>query len=68
MTTANKGKSISPRLWTVEQTAQYLGLKPRTIYNGIGRKAKKRFPIKPKRIGKAVRFDIEDIKAYVDSL
>lgn len=68
MKTANKGKSISPRLWTVEQTAQYLGLKPRTIYNGIGRKAKKRFPIKPKRIGKAVRFDIEDIKAYVESL
>ena len=63
-----KGKSILPRLWTVEQTAQYLGLKPRTIYNGIGRKSKKRFPIKPKRIGKAVRFDIEDIERYLDSL
>jgi predicted DNA-binding transcriptional regulator AlpA len=68
MATFNKGKNISPRLWTVEQTAQYLGLKPRTIYNGIGRKAKKRFPIKPKRIGKAVRFDIEDIDRYLDSL
>ena len=56
------------RLLSVEETAHYLGLSPRTIYNQIGRKAKKPFPVKPKRIGKLVKFDIQDLDQYVKSL
>jgi excisionase family DNA binding protein len=56
------------RLLNVEETATYLGLSPRTIYNAVARKSKKPFPVKPKRIGKLVRFDIRDLERYVESL
>jgi excisionase family DNA binding protein len=56
------------RLLSVEETAQYLSLSPRTIYNAIAPKSKRPFPVKPKRIGKLVRFDIRDLDRYVNSL
>lgn len=56
------------RLLSVEETAIYLGLSPRTIYNAVARKSKKPFPVKPKRIGKLVKFDIRDLERYVESL
>ena len=59
---------LPKRLLSVEETASYLGISDRTIYNQVCRKAKKRFPIKPKRIGKRILFDIQDIEKYVDSL
>jgi len=55
------------RLLNVEETAQYLGLAPRTIYNAIAPKSKNPFPVKAKRIGKLVRFDIRDIDAFIDA-
>jgi predicted DNA-binding transcriptional regulator AlpA len=58
----------SKRLLSVEETAAYIGLSPRTIYNGVAPRAKAPFPIKPKRIGKLIRFDIKDLDRYVDSL
>ena len=60
--------TLPKRLLSVEETAAYLGISDRTIYNRICRKAKKRFPIKPKRIGKRILFDINEIDQYVDSL
>jgi excisionase family DNA binding protein len=63
-----KGKAALKRLLTVEETAIYLGISPRTIYNGIAPKSKNPFPIKPKRIGKLVRFDLRELDNYVDSL
>ena len=63
-----KTRTMPKRLLSVEETASYLGISERTIYNQICRKAKKRFPIKPKRIGKRILFDINDIEQYVDSL
>jgi len=59
---------IQTRLLSVEQTAVYLGLSPRTIYNGVHRKSKKPFPVKPKRIGKLVKFDRQDLDKYIESL
>jgi len=56
------------RFLSVEETAQYLGLSPRTIYNQVGPRAKKRFPIKPKKIGGLVKFDRNDIEQYIESL
>ena len=59
---------IKRRLLSVDETAEYLGISPRTIYNQIGRKAKRKFPVKPKRINSMVKFDIRDLDAYIDSL
>lgn len=56
------------RLLSVNETAEYLGISPRTIYNSIGRKATSKFPIKPKRIGRLVKFDIYDIDNYLNSI
>jgi excisionase family DNA binding protein len=56
------------RLLSVADAAEYLSISPRTIYNGIAPKSKVPFPVKPKRIGKLVRFDIRDLDRYVDSL
>ena len=58
----------SKRLLSVKETATLLGLSPRTIYNRIGTKAQIRFPIKPKRIGRSVRFDLRDIENYINSI
>jgi len=56
------------RLVSVEEAAAYLGISPKTVYNQIARKSKRRFPVKPKRVGRLVKFDIHDLEAYVDSL
>ena len=61
-------KKTSKRLLNILETAVYLGLSPRTIYNGIAPKAKVPFPIKPKRWGKRVLFDVRDLDRYVDEL
>jgi len=60
--------NIKKRLLSVEETASYLGISPRTIYNQIGRKSKKKFPVKPKRIGKLVKFDLRDLDKFIDSI
>jgi len=56
------------RLLSVEEAATYIGLSPRTLYNAVAPKSKFPFPIRAKRIGKLVRFDIRDLDKYVDSL
>ena len=53
------------RLLTIKEAASFLKLSPQTIYNGI---SKKEFPVKPLRLGRAVRFDIKDLDAYVEGL
>jgi len=55
------------RLLTVEETADFLKIKPGTIYNGIHRKSKKPFPVKPKRVGRLIRFDERDLNRFLDS-
>lgn len=59
---------IKPRMLSVEETARYVGLAPKTIRNRIGRKATIIFPVMPKRIGGRVLFDVKDLDAYLDSL
>lgn len=61
-------KEISPRMLSVEDTAKYMGIAPKTIRNRIGPKATIVFPVKPKRIGGRVLFDVRDLNAYLDSL
>ena len=61
-------KELGKRLLSVEETAEYLGIAARTIYNQIAPKAKRKFPIKAKRVGRLVRFDLHDLERYIDSL
>lgn len=56
------------RLLNVNDTAKYLGIAPKTIRNGLGPKAPNPFPVKPKRIGRRVLFDVKDLEAFADSL
>ena len=61
-------KEVKPRMLSVDQTAQYIGLASKTIRNRIGPKAKIPFPVKVKRIGGRVLFDVKDLDAYLDRL
>ena len=61
-------KQVTRRLLSVGQAARYLGISERTIYNQIAPKAKRRFPVRCKRVGKLIRFDIRDLDRYIDSL
>ena len=56
------------RLLSIEETAEYLGISPKTIRNRLGPRAPNPFPVKPKRIGKRVLFDVRNLDFYVDSL
>jgi predicted DNA-binding transcriptional regulator AlpA len=66
--TKEKSSDISKRLLSVEETAEYLGLARQTLYNRTSRKSKKPFPVKPKRLGGAVKFDRQELEAYIASL
>lgn len=61
-------KDNCKRLLSVAETAKYLGIAEQTIRNGTGKKSKKPFPVKPKRYGRKVLFDVRDLDAFVDSL
>lgn len=61
-------QELGKRLLSVEETAEYLGIAAMTIYNQIAPKAKKKFPVKAKRVGRLVRFDIRDVERYIQSL
>lgn len=58
----------SLRFLSVQETAKYLGISSQTLYNKISRGSEYPFPLKPKRIGRRVLFDIEDLNRYLDSL
>jgi excisionase family DNA binding protein len=63
-----KAADIQKRLYSVEEAAQFLGLQPRTIYNGIAPKSKRPFPVHAKRVGKLVKFDVRDLEKYIEGL
>ena len=58
-------QTISGRLLTVKNTASYLGISAQTIYNAL---TARKFPIRPLRLGRAVRFDIKDLDSYIEGL
>jgi len=57
-----------PRLLNIQDTAKYLGISPKTLRNRLGPKAINPFPVKPKRIGKRVLFDLKALDAFIESL
>ena len=56
---------LNKRLLRVEETAGYLSISPRTIYNEISRGT---CPLKAKKLGMRALFDLNDLDAYVDSI
>ena len=61
-------KKVRPRLLQIPDAATYLGIASKTLRNRIGPKAPDPFPVRPKRIGRRVLFDVRDLDEYVDSL
>jgi len=61
-------KQLRPRLPGIVETANYLGIAPKTLCNHLVPRAINSFTVKPKRIGKRVLFDIKALDALVDSL
>ena len=61
-------KEITPRMLSVDDAARYIGIAAKTIRNRIGPKATIPFPVKPKRIGGRVLFDVKELDGYLDSL
>jgi len=59
---------IPKRLFRVPEAAVYLGLAPRTIYNGIAPRSKQPFPVRFKKQGKVILFEKKDLDEYVDSI
>ena len=57
-----------PRLLGIEEAAEYLSIAPKSIRNGLGRKAPCPFPVRHKKYGRRILFDRQDLDAYVDSL
>ena len=54
-------------LLSVAETGAVLGLKTQTIYNGISKKTKRRFPIEPVRLG-GPKFRIHDLARYLTGI
>ena len=50
---------------SIKELALYLGLSPQTIYNQL---AAGTFPIKTKRLGRLLKWDIRDVDRYLDRL
>lgn len=66
--TAAVKQQLTKRLLTTEEAAAYLGLAPRTLYNGSGPQSKTPFPVQPKRIGRKLLWDIRELDTHIDSL
>ncbi len=60
-----KKKEGKFRLVSVKELAEYIGYAPRTIYNEVGNGT---FPIKPRRFGRTVRFDLNEVDRYIESV
>ena len=57
-----------PRLLTPVEVGLVLGISPRTVLNGTGRKAKVPFPIPAVRVGHLIRFKSEAVLEYLRNL
>ena len=56
-----KNNPAEKQLLTVKDLANRWSISPRSIYNEI---SKKTFPLKPKKIGRLVRFRLTDIERW----
>ena len=58
----------SKPLLSIDETATYIGLSPKTLRNQLGPRAIKPFPVLPVRIGGRVLFRRSDLDEFIDRL
>jgi predicted DNA-binding transcriptional regulator AlpA len=51
-----------------KEASDYIGISIRSLYNMTGPRAKKKFPVRVKRVGRLLKFDIKELEAYLESL
>jgi predicted DNA-binding transcriptional regulator AlpA len=56
------------RLLNIREAAEFVGLAEQTLRNRISRNAKYPFPVRPKRIGGKILFDIRDLEKFCNEL
>ena len=66
--TMKEGINVSKQFLKVKEAAEYLNIPVKSLYNAIAPGAKHPFPVKPKRIGGRVRFDIRDLEEWREAL
>ena len=59
---------IDKRLLSIPEAAKYVGLAPKTLRNRLGPKAENPFPVKPKRHGRKLVFEKQDLDQFCDQL
>ena len=60
-----KKQHYPKRLLTVSEVAYALGLRPQTVYNKMSQGL---FPIKYKKLGRLVRFEVKELERYLAGL
>ena len=60
-----KTQAMEKRLLNIAELSKYLGLSPQTIYNQLSAGT---FPIKTKKFGRLLKWDILDVDRYLDKL
>ena len=53
------------RLLKIDEVAKLLGMSKNTLYKRCAPGAEKPFPVKPKRIGRALRFSEKKVQQYI---
>jgi predicted DNA-binding transcriptional regulator AlpA len=53
------------RLLKIDEVAELLGISKHTLYKRCAPGAKDPFPVKPKRVGRSVRFSESKIQQYI---
>jgi predicted DNA-binding transcriptional regulator AlpA len=48
------------------ESAEYIGIAGKTLYNRLAQNAKHPFPIRPKRVGGRLIFDRQKLDEYMD--
>jgi predicted DNA-binding transcriptional regulator AlpA len=61
-------KDLEKRWLDIKETADRISISHRTLYNRTSPKSKNPFPVKPKRVGRRLVFDVKAIDAYMESL
>ncbi|WP_020590025.1 helix-turn-helix transcriptional regulator [Desulfobacter curvatus] len=56
---------MAVKLITVHELSTQLNRSPQSIYNGISRNAKNKFPIRAIRVGRAVRFSQKEVDEFI---
>jgi predicted DNA-binding transcriptional regulator AlpA len=61
-------RNLEKRWLDIKEAADRMTISHRTLYNRTGLKSKNPFPVRPKRVGRRLIFDVKEIDAFMESL